>query len=130
MTITEKIKWVVLPAFLVIGIGILEINFPHAMDGFDDGYTGRGVAGFIVLLFELFICLTWGKVAGTIAILLGALAIVIGFLPKDEQPKGKPTASPTTNNDGNLTEPNLSSIAFRAGKTYIQRKLRNHQPYK
>jgi ABC-type sugar transport system permease subunit len=77
MTIVEKMKWIILPALLVIGVGVLEINFPHAMDGFDDSYTGRGGAGLIVLLFELFLWLTWGKIGGAIAILLGTIAIVI-----------------------------------------------------
>lgn len=51
MTVAEKLKWVVLPSVLLIVIGILEVKHPHAMDGFDDGYTGRGATGLILLLY-------------------------------------------------------------------------------
>jgi hypothetical protein len=119
MVFTEKLKWIILPALLVIGVGVLEIHFPHAMDGFDDNYTGRGAAGLIVLLFELFIWLTWGKIGGVIAILLGTMAIVICLLPKSEQVKAKPIKSSVTDNDKNLTNNALASFALRVGKNYF-----------
>ena len=143
MGITEKLKETILPALIVIGIGILEIKFPHAMDGFDDNYTGRGGAGFILLLFELFLRLTWGKIGGIIAILLGILAIVTCWVPKSEQVEAKPTrsviteseqveAKPTpsliTEDNKRLTNHRLTSLALRAGKTYVQRKLHNRKP--
>lgn len=86
MVFAEKLKWIILPALLVIGIGVLEIKFPHAIIGFNDGYTGPGVAGLIVLLLELFIWLTWGRIGGAIAIFLGTTAIIICLLqnPKSE----------------------------------------------
>jgi len=90
MTFVEKLKWVILPALIVIGVGVLEINFPHVMDGFNDGYTGRGVAGLILLLFELFVSLTWGKIGGFVAIFLGSTAIVICSLSKSDQVEAKP----------------------------------------
>ncbi len=127
MAITEKLKWIVLPSLLVIGLGTLEINFPHAMDGFDDGYTGTGVAGFIMLLFELFLMLTWGKVGGTFAILLGMLAIVICLLPNMAQTEEQPTDSLMTENEKRLITAALSSLALRAGKTYVQKQLRNRR---
>lgn len=82
MTITKESKHIDLlltisPGLFVIGIGILEINFPHIMDGFDDGYTGSSGAGFILLLFELFLMLTWGKIEGAFLILLGITLIVV-----------------------------------------------------
>lgn len=128
MAFTEKLKWIILPALLVIGVGVLEINFPHTMDSFDDGYTGRGVAGLIMLLFELFIWLTWSKIGGAIAILLGTTAIVICLLPKSEQVEAKPIQSFVTDDDKNLTNNALASFALRAGRNHVQRKLQNRQP--
>lgn len=133
MTITEKLKRIVLPSLLVIGIGILEIKYPHAMKGLDDGYTGRGVAGIILLLFELFIMLTWGKIGGVVAILLGMLAIVICFLPNKEQApesennKNSSTVLLSSESENNKNSPTalLSSPAFRIGKAYVQQRLRN-----
>lgn len=84
MTIKEKLQWIILPALFVIAIGIVEINFPHAMEGFDDAYTGRGLAGFILLIFELFLTLTWGKIEGIILILLGMIPIVLCFSPSSD----------------------------------------------
>ena len=83
MTIIEIIKCII-PSFILIGIGILEINYPYVMNNFDDAYTGRGISGFILLLIELFIKLTWGKLEGFIAIILGVFLIVIFLLPDFE----------------------------------------------
>lgn len=128
MKITEKIAWIVLPSLFLIGFGSLEINFPHAMNGFEDNYTGRGTAGLIILLFEMFLMLTWGKIGGIIAILLGiALAIVISFLLNNEQAEEQSTESLITEDDKSLAI-GLSLLALRAGKTYVQRKLRKRQP--
>lgn len=114
LTIMNKIKWVILPSLLVIGIGILEIQYPHAMDGFDDGYTGRGIAGLIMLLLELFLMLTWGKFGGVLAISSGMLAIVTCFLPNKEQ-----AIECKTNKNSSAVW--LASLTFRAGKDYVQR---------
>lgn len=86
MTIIEKSKLinqfiVIIPGLFIIGLGTLEINFPHAMDGFDDAYTGRGRSGFILLLFELLLMVTWGRIAGIILILLGIILILFGLFP-------------------------------------------------
>jgi hypothetical protein len=62
MTFAEKSKWVVLPPAFLIGIGILEIRYPHVMSGFSDNYTGRESADLTLLLFELFLVLVWGRV--------------------------------------------------------------------
>ncbi|MTJ08808.1 MULTISPECIES: hypothetical protein [unclassified Anabaena] len=121
MTIIERIKCII-PSFLLIGIGILEINYPHFMDNFDDGYTGRGISGFIMLLFELFIKFTWGKIEGFIAIIIGIFLIVIFLLP-DFETKNEQTAEQTEiNNQKKSLTKSLSSAAFRAGKSYLQRK--------
>ena len=87
MKIQEKLQWFVFPGLSIILLGMLAIKFPHAMDGFDDGYTGRGAAGVILLLFELFVMVTWGKISGAIAILLGSTTIVLGLWPKSSQSK-------------------------------------------
>ena len=121
MRIVEKIKWVVLPSLLVTGIGVLEIKYPHALAGFNDGYMGHGKAGLIMLIIELFFMITWGKIEGTFLIMFSLLAIVICFLPKKEQAL---ETSVTENNKNSFTN-RLSSAAFRAGKGYVQRQLRN-----
>ncbi|WP_448574038.1 hypothetical protein [Trichothermofontia sp.] len=127
MVFIEKLKWII-PALLVIGVGVLEINFPHAMDGFDDGYTGRGGAGLVMLLFELFVWLTWSKIGGAIAIFLGTMAVVICLLPKNEEEvEAKPTQNFLTDSDKNLTRNSLASSAIRAGKNYVQRKFKKRQ---
>lgn len=82
MTTTKESKHIdllltIIPGLFIIGIGILEINFPHAMDGSDDGYTGTGKGGFILLLLELFLMLTWGKIEGIFLISLGTILIIV-----------------------------------------------------
>jgi uncharacterized membrane protein len=121
MTIVEKIKWVVLPSLLVIGIGILETKFPQALAGFDDGYTGRGLAGFIMLIIELFLMLTWGKFEGILLIIFGILAIMICFFTKKEQA----LESSVTENNKNSYINRRSLAAFRTSKAYVQRQVRN-----
>ncbi len=123
MKIAEKIKWVVLPSLLVTIIGVLEIKYPHALAGFDDGYMGHGKAGLIMLIIELFLMITWGKIEGIFLIMFGILAIVICFLQKKEQAL---ETSVTENNKNSFTN-RLSSAAFRAGKGYVQRKRRNQK---
>jgi uncharacterized membrane protein len=121
MKLSEKIQWFVLPSLLIIGIGILEIKYPHALSNFDDGYTGHGIAGFIMLLIELFLMLTWGKIEGIFLIILGIIAIVICFLPKKQQA----SESSVIENIKNSSTTMLSSAAFNVGKAYLQRKVRN-----
>ncbi|MFM2061045.1 MAG: hypothetical protein RLZZ507_715 [Cyanobacteriota bacterium] len=121
MTIIERIKCII-PSFLLIGIGILEINYPHFMDNFDDGYTGRGISGFIMLLFELFIKFTWGKIEGFIAIIIGVFLIVILLLPDFEDRNEPASEQPEINTQKKLLTKSLSLAAFRAGKSYWQRK--------
>lgn len=126
MTIAEKLKCVVLPSLIAIGLGILEIKFPHAMDNFDDAYTGSGTAGLVLLIFEMLLWLTWGKIGGSIVILLGVAAMVSCLLPDKEK-----VAEPSVESPVVLTEqplPTVSSVAFRAGKALIRRRLRNRQP--
>ncbi len=106
MTNVEKIKWVVLSSLLVMGIGILEIKYPHALDGFDDGYTGRGVAGLIMLLIELVFMLTWGKIEGYLLILLGISIIVMGFWPKKKRLKS--SCNRSNNESGNWVKWHIS----------------------
>ncbi len=120
-SLVEKIQVVVLPSLLIIGIGILEINYPDALAGFDYGHDLRGLAGLIVLLFELFLMLTWGKIEGYLLIILGISIIVIFLWTKK---KREPETSVTENNKNSFTN-RLSSAAFRAGKGYVQRQLRN-----
>jgi heme/copper-type cytochrome/quinol oxidase subunit 2 len=119
MTIAEKLKWVVLPSLIVIGIGILEIKYPHAFQGFDDNYTGRGMAGFIMLLIELFIMLTWGTIEGIVLIVLGILPIVICFFPFKDQVN--------ESEENEKLRDVVAVSAFSVGKAYVKRRRRNRQ---
>lgn len=121
MTIIERIKCII-PSFILIGIGILEIKYPHLMDNFDDGYAGHGISGFIMLLIELFIKFTWGKIEGFIAIIIGVFFIVIFLLPDLEIKNEKIAEQAETNTAKKSLTKSLSSAAFRAGKSYLQRK--------
>lgn len=139
MSVIDKIKWIVLPSLFAIGIGILEIQHPHALAGFDDNHTGRGVAGLILLLFELFLVTTWGTIGGILAISLGTLAIVMCFLPskqpevqtstveasRKEQAKTQSSTNSTPKSDQDLHNSSLSVFAFNTSRAYIQHKIRN-----
>ncbi len=122
-SIVEKIQVVVLPSLLIIGIGILEINYPDALAGFDYGHDLSGLAGLIVLLFELFLMLTWGKIEGYLLIMLGLSIIVICFFPK----KKRELESLVTENIKNAATKVLTAAAFRTGKAYFQRKRHNQK---
>lgn len=127
MSILERVKLVILPLLAVMGIGILAIQYPHALDGFDDGYTGRGVAGLIMLCIELFLMLIWGKVGGTIIVIIGVVMPILAcFLPND-QPE-ELTKNLTTEDKKQATSIKISLFALRAGKAYVQRKQPNQQP--
>lgn len=122
-SLVEKIQVIVFPSLLIMAIGILEIKFPHALAGFDDGYTGRGVAGLIMLLIELFLMLTWGKIEGYLLILLGISIVVMGFWPEKKREPETVVAENLKNSATTL----LTGAAFRTGKAYFQRKLRNQK---
>jgi hypothetical protein len=125
MGIFKKLKWIVLPALFIIGLGILEIKFPHAMDGFDDNYTGRGMAGFIMLLIELFLLLTWGKIGGIITIIIGIiigmLAFSLFYWPSKKNTIKESTKKSLTENDKSLTSLVVSTLVQKADQTYQNR---------
>jgi hypothetical protein len=121
LTIVEKLQVAVLPSLLLMGVGILEIKYSHALAGFDDGYTGHGVAGLILLLIELFLMLTWGTIEGYLLIMLGILAIVICFLPEKKREPERLVAEKINNAATTL----LTEAAFRTGKAYFKRQRRN-----
>lgn len=62
-----------LVTLFLFGLGALEIKFPGALSlsTFDDNYTGAGWAGLVVLVFEIILVATWGKVSGIILIFSG-----------------------------------------------------------
>ncbi len=122
-SLVEKIQVVVLPSLLIIGIGILEINYPDALAGFDYGHDLSGLAGLIVLLFELFLMLTWGKIEGYLLIMLGIAIIVIGFWPEKKREPESVVAENLKHSATTL----LTVAAFRTGKAYFQRKRRNQK---
>jgi cytochrome c oxidase subunit IV len=94
MIIKEKIKLlllIIIPSLIIIIIGILEIKYPDMMKGLNDGYTGRGLAGFMMLIFELFLLLTWGKLAGIITIILTLIIMSICIITILQDSELKPT---------------------------------------
>ena len=128
MTIAAKIKWLILPSLLMLGLGTLEIKFPHAMQGFDDGYTGKGVAGLILLLVELFLTLTWGRIEGVILILLALSLIVWGFLPRVQQPESQGSTPSAVGDDQNRSKIPRSALALQRVKAAFGRDRNNHKP--
>jgi len=116
-----KLKWIVLLSLFVVGMGFLQIKYPHAIDGFDDNYTGRGVAGLILLLFELFLTLTWGKIGGILAIVVGVL-IFLMFISLNQQQASDTSSAKNNNNRGTALKQRLLRSGFHAGKAYVQRQ--------
>ena len=118
MKFSERLKYVILPASFFIGMGILQIKFPHAMDNFDDGYTGKGIAGVIMLFVELFLMLTWGKIMGFITTFLGVIMILIGlWLTK---PDSKTLEAVTVNNSDFKTERITTKVAKAIALAYME----------
>lgn len=126
MTFVEKLKWAIFPAIVVIGIGILEINFPRAMHGFHDYYAGRKAVGLILLLFEMIIWLTWSKLGGIVAIFLGITAIVICLLPSNKYTEATDSKEVETEDKKRIGDTS-ASFTFRTRKNHIQQKLQNRQ---
>ncbi len=125
MTVVERLKWAALPTLIIISLGVLQIKFPEAMNGFDDGYTGRGLAGIIVLLFELFLVLTWSKTGGFVAIILGILILVLCFLPKQQEAKEEVKDLEPDPNKKQSYISALSSLAVDSSKRYLKRRTHN-----
>lgn len=121
----KKLKEIVVSS-LVIGIGILAVKYSHVLSDFDPHYFGSSSAkgAFLMLLFFLVIKLAWGKIGGTLAIVIGVSAIINCLLPDNKQVADKSV----TENDKNSSTGLLSSLVFRAGKTYVRRQLRDRQP--
>lgn len=126
-TLIKKLGTAALPALFVIGIGILEIKFPSAMKGFDDNYTGHGMAGLILLLIELFFTLTWGTIGGIVLITLTVFVVFI-YLFSDQSTIN--TANQSALNVAEIENDNSSNnvnrevlrLGARAGKNFIERR--------
>ena len=118
MKFRERLTYIVLPTSFFLGMGILQIKFPHAMDNFDDGYTGRGIAGVIMLFIELFLIFAWGKILGFISIFLGVIILVTCWWltkPNDN------TLEPATVNNSDLqTERRTFQVATDIALAYIE----------
>lgn len=122
-TIVEKLQLAVLLSLLLMGFGILEIKYPHALAGFDYDHRVRGLSGFILLIFELLLMLTWGTIEGYLLIMLGILAIVICFWSEKKREPESLVAEKINNAATTL----LTAAAFRTGRVYFQRKRRNQK---
>lgn len=124
MKLLERIEWVVVPSFFVIGLGILAIKYPHALDGWELDYDNSKKSFIFSLLFPIFLKLAWSIIGGTIAIMLSTLAIVLSFLSdkNEASEKHKKTMAQSS------TPVLVGVLGFRAGKAYVKRRLRNQQP--
>lgn len=124
MKLLEKREWVVVPSFFVIGLGILAIKYPHALDGWELDYDNSKKSFIFSLLFSIFLKLAWSIIGGTIAIMLSTLAIVLSFLSdkNEASEKHKKTMAQSS------TPVLVGVLGFRAGKAYAKRRLRNQQP--
>lgn len=125
MSITDKLRRTILPASLVIGLGVLEITYPHALSGIDSLHTGysRSKTGYFISLFLiLLLIVTWNKIGGSILILLGIGAIGLCLRPQCEQPATQPP--PEAEDENNSLKNKLATFTFSTGKNYVQRKLK------
>ncbi len=116
----------------LIGIGILEINYPNALSlsGLNDNYTGRGWAGLLLLVFELITAATWGRVTGILLTVLGIslLALWGVNLVRD---KFKPSTEDVASSLKEDNEPlSIKALALKSAllsyKQYRNRKARNN----
>lgn len=77
MAVLQRIRQFILLPLLAMGVGILQIKFPHALDGLDSSPRWQSITDIIQLL--------WGKIGGFSMILIGVLALLNGFLPANKQ---------------------------------------------
>ncbi|WP_204153650.1 hypothetical protein [Leptolyngbya sp. CCY15150] len=90
MVSTQKLQMLILPALILTALGMLQILFPHALSAYViDIPEKRG--GFILLILEAFLVLTWGKVEGTILILMALGLMSLCFFSSDDEPEPEPT---------------------------------------
>ena len=85
--IAEKVKTVILPAFLVSGLGVLAIRYPHFLDDFEPHYIrANDLASLIlVVLFFVLAKLAWTQIGGAVAIAISQIIVLKSLWPK--QPK-------------------------------------------
>jgi lysylphosphatidylglycerol synthetase-like protein (DUF2156 family) len=125
MRIIKENKCLILAALVFMGLGILEIKYPHAMNWVYEDLGHYYVRSISVLLLFLFFAFTWGYFGGFCAIMLGVLMIILSLSLGREEAEQKKSESIPTNYDQNSSADSISSLAFNAGKTYIQKRLRN-----
>lgn len=82
----EKIKSVVLPSLLAVGIGVLAIKYPGAMQDIEaPNHASSWEAALVLLILWLLLKFTWGKIGGIVAIVLGLLWSVVCLCSNQEQ---------------------------------------------
>lgn len=110
---------------LLFSLGALELNFPNALSlsTFNDNYTGTGWAGLIVLVFELILAATWGKISGIILIAAGIFLLGIWVMDY-RQNKSKLVI------DSNDNETDNASIALSAKKLAVKSAILGYRKYK
>jgi hypothetical protein len=124
MTVAEKIKWVILPALLVMGLGFLSFKFPHALDSLLYYHYRGHLLSIIVGVIAWFV---WGRIGGAIAIALGAIAIIICLFPNLV-----PTLFPELNEDSEAEDKQpiqraATSFAINSGKRYAHQRFQKFQ---
>lgn len=122
MAILERLKWVILPSLLLIGLGLLEIKFPHVMNGFYDYYAGHTKAAIFILIFEYLVAWSWGTVTGIALVSLGLFLLIVCFSPKKSPPEKQETELSLVNDESKGYKA-LSSFAIQTGKAYLKQRL-------
>jgi len=120
MNLIKKLGKAAIIAALFIGIGILQIKYPSTLSGFNDNYTGRGKAGFVVLLIELLFVLIWSPIGGILLISLTVLAIFLYLLL--ELPSGNTVKVEKNDNPSAVIKQEVFRLGIRAGKNFVEKR--------
>lgn len=125
MAIPKRMWQVILPPLLAMGVGILQIKFPYALDGLYSMPSSRwyGITDIIQFL--------WGKIGGACTILIGLLALLNRVLSEKKQ-SGQ-GHSPISEVDATTGEQSSSTIShasriFQHGTSYLKQRQNGRQP--
>lgn len=113
-----------------IGLGTLELTFPNALSlsTLNDNYTGKGWSGIVVLVFELILAVTWGRISGIILIAIGLFWLGI-WIMSYAQSKSEPLLEPVSDKKDNASVilPITSSVIKSAFSGYRKNKSRKKE---
>ncbi|MGR3278509.1 hypothetical protein ACSYAD_25780 [Acaryochloris marina NIES-2412] len=123
MTISKRIWQVILPPLFVIGMGILQIKFPQALDSISTSPRWQDLLDISQFM--------WGKIGGICTILLGLLALLDGGLSESKQfgQSHSPTLEvDTTKGEYSPSTNSHTSRTLQNGTPYLKQRQNGRQP--